>query len=65
MDETLPSEEVPHASQKVYPDRSTPIQSAAKDKKKAPLPEDVLKAHTVWVIVDPTAGVDNRRMVGQ
>jgi hypothetical protein len=30
----------------------------AKDKKKAPLPEDVLKAHTVWVIVDPTAGVD-------
>lgn len=32
--------------------------AAAKDKKKAPLPEDVLKAHTVWVIVDPTAGVD-------
>jgi hypothetical protein len=30
----------------------------AKDKKKTPLPEDVLRAHTVWVIVDPTAGVD-------
>ncbi len=30
----------------------------AKDKKKAPLPEDVLKAHTVLVIVDPSAGVD-------
>jgi hypothetical protein len=30
----------------------------AKDKKKASLPEDVLRAHTVWVIVDPTAGVD-------
>jgi hypothetical protein len=30
----------------------------AKDKKKAPLPEDVLRAHTVLVIVDPTAGVD-------
>jgi hypothetical protein len=29
-----------------------------KDKKKAALPEDVLRAHTVWVIVDPTAGVD-------
>jgi len=30
----------------------------AKDKKKAPLPEDVLRAHTVLVIVDPSAGVD-------
>ena len=30
----------------------------AKEKKKAPLPEDVLRAHTVLVIVDPTAGVD-------
>jgi hypothetical protein len=30
----------------------------AKDKKKTPLPAEVLKAHTVWVIVDPTAGVD-------
>jgi hypothetical protein len=30
----------------------------AKDKKKALLPEDVLKAHTVLVIVDPSAGVD-------
>ncbi len=29
-----------------------------KDKKKAPLPEDILKAHTAWVVVDPTAGVD-------
>jgi hypothetical protein len=32
--------------------------AAGKDKKKATLPEDILKAHTVWVIVDPTAGVD-------
>jgi hypothetical protein len=30
----------------------------AKDKKKAPLPEDVLRAHTVLVMVDPSAGVD-------
>jgi hypothetical protein len=36
---------------------SSPL-APAKDKKKAPLPEDVLRAHTVWVIVDPTAGVD-------
>jgi hypothetical protein len=36
---------------------SSPV-APGKDKKKAPLPEDVLKAHTVWVIVDPTAGVD-------
>ena len=36
---------------------SSPL-APAKDKKKAPLPEDVLKAHTVWVIVDPSAGVD-------
>jgi hypothetical protein len=32
--------------------------AAGKDKKKAILPADVLSAHTVWVIVDPTAGVD-------
>jgi hypothetical protein len=30
----------------------------AKDKKTVPLPADVLKAHTVLVIVDPSAGVD-------
>ena len=30
----------------------------AKDKKKVPLPEDILHAHTALVIVDPTAGVD-------
>jgi hypothetical protein len=30
----------------------------AKDKKKAPLPEDILRAHSVLVIVDPSAGVD-------
>jgi hypothetical protein len=32
--------------------------AVAKDKKKAPLPFDVLQAHSVWVIVDPTVGVD-------
>ena len=32
----------------------------AKDKKKAILPADVLRARTVLVIVDPTAGVDVR-----
>ncbi len=32
----------------------------AKDKKKAMLPADVLRARTVLVIVDPTAGVDAR-----
>jgi hypothetical protein len=32
--------------------------AAGKDKKKATLPVDILKAHTVWVIVDPSAGVD-------
>ena len=32
----------------------------AKDKKKALLPADVLRARTVLVIVDPTAGVDVR-----
>jgi hypothetical protein len=31
--------------------------SLGKDKKKVPLPEDVLKARKVWVIVDPQAGV--------
>jgi hypothetical protein len=34
------------------------LAASGKDKKKAPLPEDILKAHTVWVVVDPTAGVD-------
>ena len=32
--------------------------ATAKDKRKAILPVDVLQAHTVWVIVDPQAGVD-------
>ena len=32
----------------------------AKDKKKTILPADVLRARTVLVIVDPTAGVDAR-----
>lgn len=32
--------------------------ASGKDKKKVPLPADVLKAHTAWVIVDPSAGVD-------
>jgi hypothetical protein len=32
----------------------------AKDKKKAILPADVLRARTVLVVVDPTAGVDAR-----
>lgn len=32
--------------------------ATAKDKKKVPLPLDVLRAHTAWVIVDPQAGVD-------
>jgi hypothetical protein len=36
----------------------TSLAAPGKDKKKVPLPEDVLRAHTVWVIVDPTAGVD-------
>jgi hypothetical protein len=34
--------------------------AAAKDKKKAILPVDVLRARTVLVVVDPTAGVDAR-----
>ena len=34
--------------------------ASAKDKKKAILPVDVLRARTVLVIVDPTAGVDVR-----
>lgn len=29
-----------------------------KDKKKGILPQDILEAHTAWVIVDPDAGVD-------
>jgi hypothetical protein len=32
--------------------------AVAKDKKKVPLPIDILQAHTAWVIVDPAAGVD-------
>lgn len=32
--------------------------AAAKDKKKVPLPIDVLSAHTAWMIVDPKAGVE-------
>jgi hypothetical protein len=32
--------------------------AVAKDKKKVPLPADILQAHKVWVIVDPAAGVD-------
>jgi hypothetical protein len=34
------------------------LTAVAKDKKTAPLPADVLKARTVLVIVDPSAGVD-------
>ena len=34
------------------------LAASGKDKKKAPLPADILKAHTVWVVVDPTAGID-------
>ena len=32
--------------------------AAAKDKKKALLPVDILKAHTAWVVVDPQADLD-------
>ena len=32
--------------------------AAGKDKKKVPLPVDILQAHTAWVIIDPAAGVD-------
>ncbi len=32
--------------------------AVAKNKKKSPLPIDILQAHTAWVIVDPQAGVD-------
>jgi len=32
--------------------------AAAKNKKKVPLPEDVLRAQTVLVIIDPNAGMD-------
>jgi hypothetical protein len=34
--------------------------AAGKDKKKVLLPTDVLRARTVWVMVDPDAGVDVR-----
>src|SRR5271156_760042 len=34
--------------------------ASGKDKKKAILPADVLKARTVLVVVDPSAGVDVR-----
>ena len=34
--------------------------AAGKDKKKGILPQDILQAHTAWVIVDPDAGVDVR-----
>jgi len=34
------------------------LTAAAKDKKKTLLPIDVLQARTVWVIIDPEAGVD-------
>lgn len=36
----------------------------AKDRHKAPLPVDVLSAHTAWVIVDPKAGVDAHDPLG-
>ena len=32
--------------------------AVGKDKKKGILPQDILDAHTAWVIVDPNAGVD-------
>lgn len=32
--------------------------AAPKNKKKAPLPVDILQAHTAWVIIDPHAGMD-------
>jgi hypothetical protein len=32
--------------------------AVAKDKKKVPLPIDILQAHSAWVIIDPQAGVD-------
>src|ERR1700739_1407301 len=32
--------------------------AAGKDKKKGVLPQDILEAHTAWVIVDLDAGVD-------
>jgi hypothetical protein len=32
--------------------------AVGKDKKKGILPQDILEAHTAWVIVDPDAGVD-------
>jgi hypothetical protein len=37
-----------------------PVLAPAKDKKKAILPADVLRARTVLVVIDPTAGVDAR-----
>jgi hypothetical protein len=32
--------------------------AVGKDKKKIPLPVDILQAHTAWVIIDPHAGID-------
>ena len=34
------------------------LMGAAKDKKKALLPADVVEAHTVFVLIDPDAGID-------
>lgn len=34
------------------------LSAVAKNKKKVPLPVEVLQAHTAWVIIDPQAGVD-------
>jgi len=36
----------------------TSLTAVAKDKKKPPLPADILQAHTVLVLIDPDAGVD-------
>ena len=34
------------------------LAAVAIDKKKVPLPIDILQAHSAWVIIDPQAGVD-------
>ncbi|HLH34235.1 MAG TPA: hypothetical protein VKX41_06140 [Alloacidobacterium sp.] len=34
------------------------LAAVARNKKKVPLPVDILQAHTAWVIIDPQAGVD-------